>query len=49
MTMVLMAGFMSYFVYLLEGLETEEVPREQTKEFLQRNILLAFSSSEEQK
>ena len=48
-TMVLMAGFMSYFVYLLEGLETEEVPREQTKEFLQRNILLAFSSSEEQK
>ncbi len=32
-TMVLMAGFMSYFVYLLEGLETEEVPREQTKDY----------------
>ncbi|MFQ7551786.1 MAG: hypothetical protein ACLRMZ_17585 [Blautia marasmi] len=49
MTMVLMAGFMSYFVYLLQGMETEDAPRDQTKEFLQRNILLSFGSSREQK
>lgn len=48
-TMVLMAGFMSYFVYLLQGMETEDAPRDQTKEFLQRNILLSFGSSREQK
>lgn len=48
-TMVLMSGFMSYFVYLLQDLETEEVPRERTKDFLQRNILLSFGSSEIQK
>ena len=47
--MVLMSGFMSYFVYLLQDLETEEVPRERTKDFLQRNILLSFGSSEIQK
>lgn len=48
-TMVLMSGFMSYFVYLLQELETKEVPKERTKEFLQRNILLAFGSNEIQK
>ena len=41
-TMVLMSGFMSYFVYLLQELETKEVPKERTKEIFTEKYFAGF-------